>query len=119
LTNEDLGTWCQAKPDDYRPHAKTVNLWVSILQAVDDIGTPMTIRQMFYALVSRGVLEKTEQGYDQVGYHLLKMRRYGAILYSFIADNTRWMRKQRSYGLLREFLIASQALDRKSLKTCR
>ena len=74
----------------------------------------MTVRQMFYALVSSGGIPKTEQGYDQVGYYLLNMWRCEAIPYSFIADNTRWMRKQRTYGSLADFLNASQELYRES-----
>jgi Protein of unknown function C-terminus (DUF2399) len=90
-------------------------VWLAILRAFDAIGVPMTVRQMFYALVTLVVIAKTEQGYGQVGYHLLNMRRCAAIPYSFIADNTRWMRKPRSYSSLAEFLEASQALYRKAI----
>jgi hypothetical protein len=58
--------------------------------------------------VSQGRIEKTEQGYDQVGYHLLNMRRQQVIPYGFIADNTRYMRKTKTYASLRDFLDASQ-----------
>lgn len=98
-----------------RVQPRTVPTWVAAVRAFDTIGVPMTVRQMFYALVSRGCIPKTEQGYDQVGYHLLRMRRTGLIPYRFIADNTRWMRKPRTYGSVREFLEKSQALYRRAI----
>jgi hypothetical protein len=70
---------------------------------------------MFYALTVLGAIPKTEQGYKQVGYHLLKMRRTSIIPYDFLADNTRWMRKQDSYASLADFLGRSQDLYRKAV----
>jgi uncharacterized protein DUF2399 len=115
--DKELLGWCYAlaQQHDYRPQMKTLWVWLAILRAFDDIGTPMTVRQMFYALVSSGAIPKTEQGYDQVGYYLLNMRRCGVIPYSFIADNTRWMRKQHTYASLADFLDASQELYRKAV----
>jgi hypothetical protein len=115
MSDRDLRRWCLAQAKGYRPQAKTLDVWIAILRAFDDIGTPMTVRQMFYALVSRALIPKTEPGYDQVGYHLLNMRRGSVIPYRFLADNTRWMRKPRSYRSLRDFLQANQALYRKAI----
>jgi hypothetical protein len=95
LTDDGLSDWIAARcrQEEARIQPRSLPVWVAILRAFDAIGMPMTVRQMFYALVSRGSIPKTEQGYGQVGYHLLHMRRAGLIPYSFIADNTRWMRK--------------------------
>lgn len=116
-TDDELTRWChqRATAHGYRPHKKSLAVWRAILRAFDDIGVPMTVRQMFYALVTLVVIPKTEQGYDRVGYHLLNMRRCAVVPYSFIADNTRWMRKPRSYRSLGEFLKASQTLYRKAI----
>jgi hypothetical protein len=70
---------------------------------------------MFYALTVLGAIAKTEQGYKQVVYHLLKMRRTTIIPYDFLADNTRWMRKRASYASLAEFLERTQDLYRKAV----
>jgi hypothetical protein len=113
LTDVWLLDWFKTKSP--RSHQGTFRVWTAIMRAFDAIGTPMTVRQMFYALVSGGAIAKTEQGYDQVGYHLLHMRRCGVIPYRFIADNTRWMRKQRSYASLADFLEASQELYRRAI----
>jgi Protein of unknown function C-terminus (DUF2399) len=111
----EILTWCRAKCQHYTPQEKTLRIWLAILRAFDAIGVPMTVRQMFYALVARAIIEKTEQGYEQVGYHLLNMRRQKVVPYGFIADNTRYMRKPRSYASLEEFLQSSQHFYRKSV----
>jgi hypothetical protein len=58
----------------------------------------MTVRQVFYALETRGIVAKTEGGYRQVQQQVLKMRLDGLLPWSFITDGTRWQRKPRSYA---------------------
>lgn len=66
---------------------------------------PMTVRQVFYRLVSEGVISKTENEYKTTVCRLLaKMRRSGEMPFSWIADNTRWMRKPRTYSSLESML---------------
>jgi hypothetical protein len=68
---------------------------------------PMTVRQLFYQLVSQGVIAKTEQEYKgTVGRLLTEMRLDGSVPFGWVADNTRWQRKPTTYGSL------SQALQR-------
>jgi hypothetical protein len=57
----------------------------------------MTVRQVFYALEVRGVVEKTESGYLKVQRQLLPMRREGLLRWDFITDGTRWQRKPNSW----------------------
>jgi hypothetical protein len=45
-----------------------------------------------------GAVDETEAGYGRAQRQLLVMRRAGTIPYSCIADNTRWMRKPRTYS---------------------
>jgi hypothetical protein len=52
--------------------------------------SPITLRGVFYRVVSAGAVEKTELGYRQVGRELLKLRREGVIDYDDITDGTRW-----------------------------
>jgi hypothetical protein len=55
---------------------------------------PATVRQVFYRLVSGGVIEKTEAEYKQTVCRLLtEMRLSGYLSFDSIADNTRWMQK--------------------------
>ncbi len=98
-----------------QPRQDALIIWAGIIRAFDEIGTPMTVRQMFYALTTRGYVPKTEKGYRQVGYRLLQMRRLQIIPYGFIADNTRWMRKPATYSSLTDFLRHSQQAYRRAL----
>jgi len=63
---------------------------------------PCTVRQAFYQATVRGVVPKTEAGYDKVGRLLVEMRLDGSLPWEWIADNTRWMRKPRTYGSLED-----------------
>ena len=58
---------------------------------------PMTVRQMFYRLVSAGTIEKTELQYRAVMRAVSEMRRDGRIPFEGIADNTRRPMKYASY----------------------
>ena len=75
----------------------------------------MTVRQVFYQATFRGVVEKNEAGYGKVKKDLADMRRAGAMPYSWLADNTRWMRKSTTFGGIREALADTARLYRKSL----
>jgi hypothetical protein len=56
----------------------------------------MTVRQGFYREVGAGIVAKTENEYKRTVLRLLvETRRKDRIPYSWIADNTRWMRKPR------------------------
>lgn len=55
---------------------------------------PMTVRQVFYQAVSRGLIDKTEAAYKHtICEQLTTMRRLGTLPYGWLADSTRWMRK--------------------------
>ena len=72
-----------------------------ICQAIEQVlrrYQPMTVRQVFYQLVSLGVIAKAEAEYKTTGRLLVRMRREGRIAYSAIADNTRWQRKPRTHA---------------------
>ncbi|WP_018291636.1 hypothetical protein [Verrucomicrobium sp. 3C] len=77
---------------------------------------PMTVRQVFYQAVSRGIVTKTENEYKQTVCRLLGiMRRKREIPFRWIADNTRWMRKPRSYSSLTEALELTKRTYRRAL----
>lgn len=77
---------------------------------------PMTIRQLFYQLVSMGTIDKTEQEYHGTVIRLTAdMRRARMLPFGWIADNTRWMRKPRTYGSMEESLDHSAKTHRLAL----
>ncbi len=65
---------------------------------------PMSVRQVYYRLVSAGVIAKTEAEYQTVCRLLSIMRRAGAIPYGWLADATRWQRKPRTHRSLTTWL---------------
>lgn len=77
---------------------------------------PATVRQVFYRLVSNGVIAKTETEYKSlVVRHLAALRRAGEIPYGWIADNTRWMRKTQSFDSLGDALARTAQTYRRAL----
>jgi hypothetical protein len=77
---------------------------------------PQTVRQVFYALTVRGVVQKTEMEYKHTVCRLLcEMREDGTIPFSWLADNTRWMRKPTTFSGLQSCLDATAHLYRRNL----
>jgi hypothetical protein len=76
---------------------------------------PVTLRGVFYRVVSVGAVEKTEAGYRVVGRQLLKLRRAGVIPYSWITDGTRLMLKPTSWSDLDRMLADAAASYRRAL----
>jgi hypothetical protein len=95
--------------------AKTAALWIAVMRAFQEAGAPQTVRQVFYKVTTFGHVPKTEAGYKQIAYHLLTMRRAGVLPYWWIADNTRWTRKPKSYDDISQFLTISRDAYRRSL----
>jgi hypothetical protein len=77
---------------------------------------PMTVRQLFYRLVSAGAIDKSEGEYKSTIVRLLGvMRRAGEVPFGWISDNTRWMREPRTEDSLETFLEDSARTYRRSL----
>jgi hypothetical protein len=101
------------RPRRTRAEIETICDWMYNLVAADH---PMTVRQLFYRLVSEQVIEKTESEYNgTVGRLLTKMRREGVLPYEWIADNTRWMRKPQTHSSLHAALEESVEFYRRAL----
>lgn len=111
----ELEVWLQEAYDGYKIRVNTMSLWAAIMRVFDDVGVPMTVRQMFYRLVSVGAVDKDEDAYRKVARQLLNMRRRDIFPYPFISDNTRWMRRPRTYGSVDEMLKAASASYRRAL----
>jgi hypothetical protein len=85
------------------------------LHAIVAVGQPMTVRQVFYQATVRGLVEKAETGYAKVQSDLTVMRRLGELPYGWLADNTRWQRKPRTYTSITQALEETARLYRKAL----
>ena len=84
-------------------HKKTLEL-IESARAVLAEYHPMTVRQVFYQLVSRLVLENSEQQYKQLSRHLTTAREEGIIPDEWIEDRTRRPRDVSMWDGLDEFL---------------
>src|SRR2546422_1268679 len=59
---------------------------------------PTTVRHLFYRLVARGVVAKTQAAYDGTVVKLYaEMRESGRIPWEWIVDETRWERRPQSF----------------------
>ena len=86
-----------------------------MIEVVED-DPPMTVRQVYYQLVGRGVIEKTETEYKHTVVRLLtKLRRERRMPSWHIADNTRWMRKPKSFTSIEHALTETAQLYRRAV----
>lgn len=76
---------------------------------------PATVRQVFYQATVRGIVEKTEAGYDKVQDDLVILRRSGDLEYEALADSTRWQRKPITYSNVESALRTAAHYYRKDL----
>jgi hypothetical protein len=76
---------------------------------------PVSVRGVFYRVVSAGAVEKTENGYRKVGRQLLKLRRAGTVSYNWITDGTRLRYKSDSWDDMDAMLGDAAASYRRAL----
>ncbi len=76
---------------------------------------PATVRQVFYAATVKHLVEKMETGCDAVGRALLQLRREGRVPYPWVVDNTRAMRKPRTFNTWEDALESTAQTYRRSL----
>lgn len=86
----------------------------AIVEAVAE-ENPVTLRGIFYRVVSMGAVEKTELGYRTVGRRLLALRRTGRVPYEWVTDGTRWVVKPRSWSDVDQMLTDAAASYRRAL----
>ena len=76
---------------------------------------PASVRQIAYQAEVAGLIPKTENGFRRIQHDLLVLRQQGVIEYDWISDNTRWMRKSRSYRGIDHFIKLSIDTYRRDL----
>jgi hypothetical protein len=81
---------------------------------------PMTVRQVFYQLVARRVVEKTEAEYQQTVIRLLtEMRLNGAVPFSWIVDESRRRLNTQTYNSIADAVQDTKKFYRRSaLRDC-
>lgn len=106
---------CGSRPTNRRTRGQIDSIKAGLYRIISS-DFPMTVRQVFYQAVGAGLVDKTEGEYKQTIVRLLtEMRRAGEIPFDWIADNTRWMRKPRTFSSLRSMLELTKETYRRSL----
>lgn len=96
-----------------RSSAEVEDLRQTILDIVGE-HQQLTIRHLFYLMVSRGVIDKTEIEYNNVVVRLaLQLRRSGDIPFGRIVDGSRLYRVPRTYGSIQDTLDDTARLYRR------
>jgi hypothetical protein len=75
----------------------------------------MTVRGVFYRVMSAGAVAKTEQAYRAVQREVLKLRRAGTLPYHWIEDGTRSQIRPLSYNSVEDAIRATAASYRRAL----
>jgi hypothetical protein len=97
-----------------RTNAELSAIDEAIVEAVRD-EHPVSLRGVYYRVVSAGAVEKTENGYRLVGRQLLKLRRANVVPYTWITDGTRWVIRPDSWSDVDQMLKDAAASYRKAL----
>jgi hypothetical protein len=79
-----------------RTNAELDQLHAAILTVCEE-DHPLSVRGVFYRVMSAGAIEKTEKAYAAVQREVLKLRRSGDLPYEWIADGSRLYLKSRSW----------------------
>jgi hypothetical protein len=98
------------KYEDYNPHGKTEDLLARcqlILSDYRDEGLQLTVRQLFYQLVSRDVVENTKKQYKRLQRIVKRGRRAGYLDWEMIVDRGRSLRQQKRWDSPEEIIESS------------
>lgn len=96
-----------------RTRAEIETLDAALIEIVEQF-SPVTVRQVFYQAVNRGLVPKSEaKGYRVVQRRLVALRESGEIPYGYIVDGTRYVHGYRRYNDLGEFTTYAAGLYRK------
>lgn len=76
---------------------------------------PVTVRGVFYRVMSMGLVPKSEAGYRQVQQRVLRMRRARRLPYGWISDGSRVRLKPPSYESVKDCLTQTAQVYRRAL----
>lgn len=76
---------------------------------------PITVRGVFYAMSTRGMVPKNDAGYRRIQRRVLELRRSGVLPYNYISDSTRWIRRPEVHSGLLQMLEDAQRFYRRDI----
>jgi len=96
-------------------HAKTMAILDAAIAVLADADAPMTVRQVYYQLVSRQVIQNERSQYQAVSKLLVHARCDGTIPWSAIEDRLRRPRTVRMWDGLAEFAETARRAYRRDV----
>ena len=100
---------------NHRTHGQMKKMLDAILAILAAEKDPITIRHLFYLLVSQGIIEKTEAAYKALCSHLSKWRRSGAVPWNSFTDSTRWHIQGTTFDNMQDALNTTVETYRRNL----
>lgn len=97
-----------------RTNAELAQIDAAILD-IAEAENPTTARGLFYRVVSRGLVDKTEAGYGVVQRQTLKLRRGGVLPYGWITDGSRLRLKPATWSSTQAALENTARMYRRDL----
>ncbi len=97
-----------------RTNAELAQIDAAILD-VAEAENPVTVRGLFYRVMSLGLVPKTERGYYVVQRQTLKLRRAGVLPYGWITDGTRLRLKPLTWSSTQAALQNTAKMYRRDL----
>lgn len=95
--------------------ASTVELGKAAYDVLSASPYAMTLRQLYYALVSTGAIAKTEAGYGKLKRVMRDLREDGSIPWDWLVDHTRAVFQPRTFDGIEGLLADSARLYRRDL----
>lgn len=91
------------------------NIKEAVKAILDEYSDAITIRHLFYRLVGKGAIQKTEDEYSKLCRQLAKWRKNGEIAYGNFVDGTRFYTGKTLYGDMASALEITAECYRKNL----
>lgn len=105
---------CPIKKRNRRTKTQLNEILLACQDVINEEGA-VTLRHLFYRIVSLGLLKKTEEEYDKLSGYTMKWRRDGSIAWSSFVDSTRWYHGAQLFDNLGAALENSKACYRRNL----
>ena len=85
----------------------------SAIYAVAETDRPVSVRHIFYRMVTQDLVEKSDKGYQQLQKATVDMRDGGALPYSWIEDSSRWAYMNTGYAGVGSFAEVAASIYRR------
>jgi len=113
LSDEDLYAACRTN-GVRATKPQMAALHEALIRIVGEI-KPCTVRQVYYQAVVRGVIDKTDGGYDRVQRALVELRKGGRVPFRSITDNTRWQIRPTTFSGPQDALLETARFYRRAV----